>query len=81
MIHTIQRIAQCTIGIVFFVLAIVNWRYNHIGQNILNLLATSIFFAGLDNIIILYRCYLEEPSYEMEATFIIFNLFILGLLF
>ena len=63
MIHIIQRIIQCAIGVLFIVLIIINWRYNHIGQNIINLLATSLFFAGLDNIVIFYVYYIDKNSF------------------
>jgi hypothetical protein len=64
-----------TIGISF------SWNFNAIGQNLINLTACIMFLVGLDNIIVYYRCYIEKSAFEAEATFIIFCLFMLGIIF
>ena len=76
-----QRILQCVLGGTFIIVAIINCRFNQIGQNIINLLAGCILIYGLDHIIIFYRCYLDQPSHETEATFLILSIFLLGLIF
>ena len=38
---------------------IISFRYNNIGQNIINTLAAFVFISGLENIIIFYSVYIE----------------------
>lgn len=77
----LERILQYLLGSILIVVGIVNCRFNQIGQNLINMLAGCILIYGLDQIIIFYRCYLDEPSHEVEATFLILSLFLLGLIF
>lgn len=77
----IKRGVQITIGVIFLTIVILNCRFNHIGQNIINIVAASIFIAGLDNSIIMYQYYLDQSSFEHEANFSIFAFFLLGLFF
>lgn len=81
MIPSPQRVIQWAVGAALIIVVALNWKYNYIGQNIINVVAASIFFMGLDNILIFYRCYIDEPAFELEATFLIFSLFVLGSLF
>lgn len=61
--------------------AITTWRFNAAGQNVINLTACLMFAVGLDNLLFYYRFYLAKSAYENEGTFLIFCLFMLGLIF
>jgi hypothetical protein len=75
------RGSQIFIAIILLIFSITRFSWNHIGQNIINLTAVAIFCVGLDNLIMLYRTYLNKQSFEFEATFIIMFLLFLGILF
>ena len=55
----IKRIIQFIIGIGLLIAVIFSFRYNNIGQNIINTLAAFVFISGLENIIIFYSVYIE----------------------
>lgn len=57
------RGGQVLIGLILLTLTIIRFSWNHIGQNIINLTAFSIFLVGLDNIIMVYRLYINKPSF------------------
>lgn len=77
----ILRIIQWVIAIGLIVGTSLSWRFNAFGQNMINITACLMFLAGLDNIIVYYRCYKEKSAFEVEATFVIACLFILGIIF
>lgn len=58
------RIIQWVIAVALVVGIGLSWRFNHAGQNMINIVACLILVAGIDNIIIYYRCYLEKSSFE-----------------
>lgn len=69
------------LGVGLVVVSSIYWHFNELGQNLINIVACLILLGGLDNIIIYYRCYKEKSSYEHESTFVIFCLFMLGIIF
>jgi hypothetical protein len=75
------RILQWVVAIGLFTCAGLSWRYNAAGQNIINLTSCFMFVVGLDNLLVYYRCFKEKSSLETEGTFVIFCLFILGIMF
>lgn len=75
------RIVQLVIAIPLLILTITHFYWNKIGQNIINLTAVAIFIVGLDNIIMFYRFYINKQSIEFEATFALFCMLTLGVLF
>ena len=77
----IIRGSQIFLAMILLVLSITRFSWNHIGQNIINLTAVGIFCMGWDNLIMLYRTYLNKQSFQFEATFIIMFLLFLGILF
>ena len=77
----IPRIIQTTLTIPMIVLTVTSWHNNHIGQNLINLIAIVTLLIGMDNIIIFYRCYIDEQSVEIEATFVIFSTYVMAMLF
>lgn len=56
------RIVQLLIAAPLLVLTITHFHMNRVGQNIINLAAVVIFIIGLDNIIMLYRFYINKQS-------------------
>jgi hypothetical protein len=56
------RIVQLVLAVPLLVLTITHLYWNKIGQNIINFTAVAIFVVGLDNIIMLYRFYLNKQS-------------------
>jgi hypothetical protein len=56
------RIVQLVLAVPLLVLTITHFYWNKIGQNIINFTAVAIFVVGLDNIIMLYRFYLNKQS-------------------
>lgn len=78
--HT-SRILQLCISAGFLVFTLIDWSYNRIGQNIINLTATSLFTLGLDRIVIVYQWYQGSSAFEYQATFVVFCLLVLGRLF
>lgn len=77
----IVRGVQLFLAVVLFTLTATRFTWNHIGQNIINLTAVGIFILGLDNLLMVYRAYINKPSFEIEATFVIFFSLFLGILF
>lgn len=73
-----QRIIQLALGVLLLVFVCLGLRFNQLGHNIINFLAPTILFYGLDHFVIFYRCYVEESGYEVLATFVAFSLFTLG---
>jgi len=59
----ILRGGQILIAVILLVLTITRFSWNHIGQNIINLTATSIFVLGVDNLLMLYRAYINKQSF------------------
>lgn len=78
---SIQRLAQWGIALVLMVFIALNWKFNLLGQNIINLLGCSLFVVGLDNLVIWYGCYVDELSLELLGNFSIMLMFVLGELF
>lgn len=78
---SLQRIAQWGIALVLMVFIIMSWKFNLLGQNIINLLGCSLFVVGLDNLVIWYGCYWDELSMELLGNFSIMLIFVLGELF
>ena len=58
----IVRGSQLFIAFILLVLTIIRFSWNHIGQNIINLTAVGIFVFGLDNLVIVYRTYLNKQA-------------------
>lgn len=58
----IVRGSQLFIAFILLVLTIIRFSWNHIGQNIINLTAVGIFILGLDNLVIVYRTYLNKQA-------------------
>jgi hypothetical protein len=59
----IVRILQWIIAVGLIVGTSLAWRYNALGQNMINITACLMFIVGLDNLVIYYRCYKEKSAY------------------
>jgi hypothetical protein len=59
----ILRGSQLFVAVILLILTITRFQWNHIGQNIINLTAVGIFSLGLDNLIMIYRTYLNKQSF------------------
>jgi hypothetical protein len=60
----ILRVIQWITAIAIIVGISLSWRFNAIGQNLINITACIMFIVGLDNIIVYYRCYIEKSAFE-----------------
>lgn len=69
------------LGLVLLVAVGLHWRFNQLGQNVLNLLAAGVLMVGLDKIVVAYSCLTEKSQYEGYFTFFIFCIFVLARLF
>ena len=58
-----KRIVQVLIGLALLVVVVLHYRYNQLGQNIVNTLVPVIFFLGFDHIVIFYRYFLDKSSF------------------
>ena len=59
----IIRGVQIFIATILLVFTITRFTWNHIGQNIINLTSVGIFILGLDNILMIYRTYINKKSF------------------
>lgn len=56
------RGSQLFVALILLILTITRFSWNHIGQNVINLTAVGIFVIGLDNMVMLYRIYVNKQS-------------------
>jgi limonene-1,2-epoxide hydrolase len=59
----VVRGVQLFLAAVLLVMTVTRFSWNHIGQNIINFTAVGIFGVGFDNLIMLYRAYLNKQSF------------------
>lgn len=59
----IIRGVQIFIATILLIFTITRFTWNHIGQNIINLTAVGIFVLGLDNLLMIYRTYINKKSF------------------
>lgn len=59
----IVRGGQLLIAIILFAMSMSRFSWNHIGQNIINLTAVSVFIVGVDNLLMVYRAYINKQSF------------------
>ena len=52
------RIFQFILATVLLVFIILALRFNQIGHNLINLTACAVLYAGVDNLVVYYRCLL-----------------------
>jgi hypothetical protein len=59
----IVRGGQLLIAIILFALTVSRFSWNHIGQNIINLTAVGVFILGVDNLLMVYRAYINKQAF------------------
>lgn len=63
MYEYVIRGSQLFIALILLILTITRISWNQIGQNIINFTAVAIFVLGLDNLIMVYRIYINKMSF------------------
>lgn len=71
-------ITQELCALALFILCFMSLHHNHLGQNIINITAATMLCLRLENIISLYRLYINVPCLENYATFVMVASFSLG---